>query len=280
VQEGLNNLIQSLRTKLLHEKEEIDSVLDPLQQQLADLNPVVTAMPAAEQDLARMIRQRLDALNAARSKYAKTVGEDEQLPASPKVIDLQTQITDLKTRLVSRQAQLSQNVAAQVQAQRNGDLGVAQNHLAADQKTLDSATQQYSAALTAFQDAETRRNAAVAAQQKKINLMDDQRVAFTDLESAKRDRDDKQAAAEHAFGLEPLSDASVTVIAPTDPRIVYMAGTAGAGLVLIALLAVVSHHAGRKAHKQHALMPDDFDSLVIPMAGHDQSADLRDSDLE
>ncbi len=65
VEEGLNLLVQSLRNKLQSEKQEIDQVLDPVETQLAQLDPVVAALPQAQQDLARKIRQRLDALNAA-----------------------------------------------------------------------------------------------------------------------------------------------------------------------------------------------------------------------
>ncbi len=275
VQEGLSNLVQSLRTKLQKEKEQTDSVLDPLEKQLADLDPVVTAMPAAEQDLARQIKQRLADLNDARKKYAQSVGED-QPPASAKVLDLQNQITDLKSRLVARQQVLTQAAAAAAQARQTTDLTSAQQHLTTDQKTLDAATQSYATALAAFQEVESKRDAAVAAQQKKINLMDDQRAAFTSLESAKRDRDDKQAAAQQAFNLEPVSDASVTVIAPTDPRLIYSAIVLGAGLLIMAILALVSHFSARKKHPAHKLIvPDDFDTLVIPLAGHDSNDDAR-----
>ncbi len=63
VEEGLNNLVQSLRNKLQNEKQLVGQVLDPLEKQLNALDPVVAGMPEAEKDLAHQLHQRLSALN-------------------------------------------------------------------------------------------------------------------------------------------------------------------------------------------------------------------------
>ena len=271
VQEGLNHVIQSLRNKLQKEKQQTDEVLDPLEKQLGDLDPVVAALPAAQQDLAKQIRQRLDALNDARRKYAQAVGDDQIAP-SAKVTDLQNRIADLKIRISARQSDLN----------RNG-LAAAQAKLVADQKTLDEATKSSAAALTAYEDDLTRHRAAVAAQQQKLGLLDDRRAVFTELEAAQRDRDERQSAADHAFDIRPVTEADVTAPATTDPRMMYSLIVTLGGLAAMAALAFFAHSGPRRpagAPHMTPLMDADMDSLVIPLAGHGDGAEIRNSKFE
>jgi chromosome segregation ATPase len=264
VQESLNHVIVNLRNKLTREKQQIDQVLDPLQRELGDLDPVVAAMPQAQQDLARAIRDRLEALNVARTKYAKTVGDDSVNPTG-KITEIQSHIADLKSRIAAREADLTKQAIAVNETHRTGELAAAQAKVAADQTALDAATKNFQAADAAYQDTLARHQNAMAAQQKKISLMDDQRTADSDLEAARRDHDEKQSAADHAFDIKPVSDDDVHAVTQSDPRIVYSAVVAGAGVLALAMLTLVSHSSGRRSSKmpQHPFDAD-TDSLAIP----------------
>jgi pSer/pThr/pTyr-binding forkhead associated (FHA) protein len=270
VQESLDSIIDALRKKLAKEKHQTDQVLDPLQQQLADLDPVVAALPAAQQEVARQIHERLDALNDARQKFADSFG-DEQLAPSAKVVELKNQIADLKADIAARQADLERDAVAARDAQRSGDLATVQARLQTDQQKFDDASKKLEAGLSDYDDVHAKQVAADAAQQKKINLLDDQRSAFADLETARRDRDEKQSAADHAFDIKPITAADVVAIAPPDPRMMYSLAVMGGGLIAIALTAVFSHGGPRRSPKKSAkpTTAADFDSLVIPMASDD-----------
>src|SRR5262249_2731895 len=138
VQESINHVIISLRNKLTKEKQQIDAALDPLEKQLTELDPTVSAMPQAQQDLARLIRQRLEDLNNARTKYAKTVG-DQEISPSAKVADLQTRMADLRSRIASRKTELLSAQAAAMDTQHQKDLATTQVKVGIDQKALDEA---------------------------------------------------------------------------------------------------------------------------------------------
>ena len=272
VQESLNGIIDALRKKLAKEKHQTDQVLDPLQKQLADLDPVVAALPEAQQDVARQIHQRLDALNDARQKFADTFG-DEQIAPSAKVTELKNRIADLKADIAARQADLERSAVAARDEQQTNDMATVQARLQADQKNFDAASKALEAGLSAYDEVHAKQVAADAAQQKKISLLDDQRSAFTDLEAARRDRDEKQSAADHAFDIRPVAATDVVAIAPPDPRMMYSLAVMGGGLIAIALAAVVSHGGPRRSAKKSApAAATDFDSLVIPLASDDDHA--------
>jgi hypothetical protein len=270
VQESLNSIIDALRKKLAKEKHQTDQVLDPLEKQLAALDPQVTALPAAQQELARQIHQRLDALNDARQKFADSFG-DEQLAPSAKVTELKNQIADLKAGIAARQADLERAAVAARDSQHNGDLATIQGRLQTDQQKWVDAKTKLEAEMSDYDDVHGKQLAADAAQQKKINLLDDQRSAFADLETARRNRDEKQSAADHAFDIKPVAATDVVVTAPPDPRMMYSMGVMGGGLIAIALAAVASHGGPRRSSKKSAkpAIATDFDSLVIPMASDD-----------
>jgi pSer/pThr/pTyr-binding forkhead associated (FHA) protein len=273
VQQSLNSIIDALRKKLAKEKHETDEVLDPLEKQLADLDPAVAGLPAAQQDLARQIHSRLDALNDARQKFADAFG-DEQLAPTSKVVELKNEIADLKANIAARQADLERAAVAARDVERNGDVATVQTRLATDQQNFENASKDLEAGLSAYDDLHAKQLAAEQAQQKKINLLDDQRTAFADLENARRDRDEKQSAADQAFDIKPVAATDVTANAPPDPRMMYSLGVMGAGLVAVALAALFSRGGPRQSKKKPAPMhPDaDFDSLVIPLASDDDHA--------
>jgi pSer/pThr/pTyr-binding forkhead associated (FHA) protein len=264
VQEELNHVIQSLRNKLQREKQQTDEVLDPLEKELGDLDPVVAALPAAQQDLAKQIHQRLDALNEARRKYAQAVGDD-QLAPSAKITDLQNRISDLKIRIAARQTDLIRNAVTDRDAQWSADLTAARAKLAADQKTLDAATKSSAVALTAYEDDLARHRAAVAAQRQKLGLLDDRHALSAGLEAAQRDWDDKKSAADHAFDIRPVTDADVTAPALPDPRMMYSLIVALGGLLALAALTFFSHSAVR-APRTTPPTDAELDSLAIPLA--------------
>ena len=153
-------------------------------------------------------------------------------------------------------------------------MATVQARLQADQKNFDTASKALEAGLSAYDEVHAKQVAADAAQQKKISLLDDQRSAFTDLEAARRDRDEKQSAADHAFDIRPVAATDVVAIAPPDPRMMYSLAVMGGGLIAIALAAVVSHGGPRRSEKKSATpaAATDFDSLVIPLASDDDHA--------
>jgi pSer/pThr/pTyr-binding forkhead associated (FHA) protein len=263
VQESINHVIVSLRNKLAKEKQQIDAALDPLEKQLTQLDPTVSALPQAQQDLARLIRERLDDLNTAREKYAKTVG-DEGIAPSAKVADLQTRIAELKSRIAARKADLVTAQAASRDTQHQKNLVAAQAKVDADQKSLDTAAKELETGAAAYEDAHARHETAITAQQKKISLLDDQRAAFTDLQRARRDRDEKQSAADHAFDIAPVTDEDVRVTNPQqDPRIMYMLIIACAGAIGITALAFLSHSSRAKEHESGELESAQHDELDL-----------------
>jgi hypothetical protein len=269
VQQSLDSIIDALRKKLAKEKHQTDQVLDPLQKQLAALDPQVSGLPAAQQELARQIRQRLDTLNDARQKFADSFG-DEQIAPSAKVAELKNRIADLKADIAARQADLERAAVAARDAQHSGDLATIQGRLKADQANLDKASKDLEAGLNAYDDVHAKQLAADAAQQKKMTLLDDQRTAFADLETARKDRDEKQSAADHAFDIAPVTATDVVATAPPDPRMMYSLAVMGGGLIAVALAALASHAGPRRPRKKSASpIATDFDSLVIPMATDD-----------
>jgi len=270
VQEELNHVIQSLRNKLQKEKQQTDEVLDPLEKELGDLDPVVAALPAAQQDLAKQIHQRLDALNEARRKYAQAVGDDQIAPSS-KITELQNRISDLKIRIAARQTDLIRNAVTDRDAQWSADLSAARAKLAADQKMLDAATKSSAAALTAYEDDLARHRAAVAAQQGKLGLMDDRQSLSAELEAAQRDWDEKKSAAGHAFDIRSVTDADVTSPATSDPRMMYSLIVALGGLLALAALTFFSHSTTR-APRTTPPVDADLDSLAL--AGHGDGAEI------
>ena len=277
VQESINHVIVSLRNKLAKEKQQIDQALSPLEQQLANLDPLVSAMPQAQQDLAHLIRQRLDSLNDARTKYAKTVG-DEDISPSAKVADLQTRIADLKSRIASRRIELANAQAAARDSQHQSQLATAQSSVAQDQKNLDAATKALETASATFEDTHARHETAISAEQKKIALLDDQRTAFTDLENAKRDRDEKQSSADHAFDIAAVTGDDVKAAGPSDPRIMYTAFILGGTVIALALLTYVSH-AQNRADREEAASAADRQEFHNPdeLNPNDLNLDLPDS---
>ena len=272
VEEGLNHLVQTLRNKLQKEKQQIGQVLDPLEKQLSELDPVVGGLPEAEQDLARQLRQRLGALNEARQKYAEAVGEGEVAP-SAKITELQKQIAELKDRAGRREQELAQQTLRWRDAEHMQDVGKTKNALDSDQKTSDTARKAYGDVLLVFEEKQAERDAAEAAQQRKINLLDAQRTARSELETAQRDRDEKQSAAERAFDIKPISEGNVIAAGPTDERMMYSLWVLGAGVVALAGLTFVSHTAAHRAHHtdasghphEPAKIAEQLDSLVLPM---------------
>jgi hypothetical protein len=256
----------------------IGQVLDPLEKQLNSLDPVVAGMPEAEQDLAHQLHQRLSALNDARQKYAETVGEGQVAP-SAKVTELQRQIAELKERAARRQQEVAQQKVQSSGAEQAQNIERAKEALAVDLKNLDSARGAYDEFLTVFEEKQTQRKAAEAAQQKKINLMDAQTSTHAELEAAQRDRDEKLAAAAHAFDIKPVTDGDVIAAAPSDPRMMYSLYVLGAGVVLLAGLTFASHSAAHRAHQLgtpgHHEPPDiakEIDSMVLPMASDPQGS--------
>jgi hypothetical protein len=215
----------------------------------------VSALPEAQQELARLIRQRLQDLNNARTKYAKTVG-DEEIAPSAKVSDLQTRIADLKSRVAARKTELATAQAAARDTLHQKDLAAAQAKVDTDQKALEAATKDLETAAAAYEDARGRHATAMAAQQKKIALLDDQRAAFTDLQNARRDRDEKQSAADHAFDIAPVTDDDVRVIVPPDPRMMYWAFILCGGVIAMAFVAFRSHMSNRPAPAEPSEDPD------------------------
>ncbi len=273
VEEGLNNLVESLRSKLQREKQLVGQILDPLEKKLNDLDPVVAGMPQADQDLAKQLRLRLAALNDARQKYAEAVGEGQVSP-SVKVTDLQKQIADLKDKVDRREKDLTQQTVKSRDVAHVQNISKLTAALNADQKNLDAAGSAYGQIVSVFDEKQAEHRKAEAAQQRKINLLDAQRAASTEFEAAQRDRDEKQAAAEHAFDIRPLTDADVIAAAPADPRMMYSLLVLGAGVVLLAGLTFVSHSAAHRAHQLGASghhhepprIAEQIDSMVLPMA--------------
>jgi hypothetical protein len=265
VEASLNNIIDALRKKLAKEKHQTDEILDPLQKQLANLDPAAAALPAAEQDLARRIHQRLDALNDARQKFAETFGENAIAP-SAKVMELQKRIAGLKADIAARQADMERAAAAAREAWEHYDPAEAQARVRTDQENFDATSKALEAEMSAFDDAHAKQVAADAAQQKKVNLLDDQQSAEAALETARKDRDEKQSAADHAFEIKPVTSADVATIAPADPRMMYSAAVMAGGLIAVALVAFASHGGHRGLPKESEAGPDmdaDFDSLDL-----------------
>jgi len=272
VEEGLDLLVQSLRNKLQSEKREIDEVLDPVDKQLSRLGPLVAALPQTQQDLARQIRQRLDALNEARQKYAVAVGDDAAVPTA-KIVDLQKRIADLKQQITRRESDLAREKLQSLDAQRRQDIAARNGSIEADEQKLAAARNANGEFLLVYEEKEAEHDAAVAAQAKKMRLLDEQRSAEADLQTAQRNRDDAQSAAEAAFDIRPISQADVVIAAPSDPRMMYSIITGVAGLAACGLLLLISHLAAersfRKRHADaHASAPtsEQLDSLVLPMA--------------
>jgi chromosome segregation ATPase len=273
VQESLNSIIDALRKKLAKEKHQTDQVLDPLEKQLADLDPVVAALPAAQQDLARQIHQRLDDLNNARQNFAETFG-DEQIAPSAKITELKNRIADLKANIVARQADLEREAAVARDQQQKDDMATLQMRLQTDQKKFEDSSIALEAGLSAYDEIHAKQVAADGAQQRKMGLLDDQRSAFADLEAARRDRDEKQSAADHAFDIKPVAATDVIATAPPDPRMMYSLAVMGGGLVAVTLMAIFSHSGYRHFGKKSATpaITAELDSLVIPLASDDDHA--------
>jgi len=267
VQDSLNSIIDALRKKLAKEKHQTDEVLDPLQQELANLDPVVAALPAAQQDLAKRLHDRLDELNDARQKYSDTFG-DEMLAPSPKVSELKDRIASLKADILARQTDLQRKAIAAQDAQQHQDVADAQVRLQMDQSNLDSATKSLAAVLASYDELHARQVSSESAQQRKINLLDDRSAVYAALESARRDRDEKQSAAEHAYDIKPVTAADVISSAPPDSRTTYYVVIMGAALIAMMLAALASH--GQKSEKKR--VSTNFDSLVIPMASDEDHA--------
>ena len=123
-------MIDSLRKKLAKEKHQTDQVLDPLERQLADLDPVVAAMPAAQQDLARQIHQRLDCPQRSPAEIYANRRRRSDRPFA-KVTELKGRIADLRSehrRPAGRPGTAARTVAAG--ARRSGDLAMAQAQVA------------------------------------------------------------------------------------------------------------------------------------------------------
>jgi hypothetical protein len=215
--------------------------------------------------VARKLHEKLDALNNARQKYSDSFG-DQMLAPSPKVSELTDHIASLKADILARQTDLQRKAVAAQDAQQRQDVADAQVRLQTDQANLDAASKTLQAALAGYDELHARQSAAQSAQQKKIQLLDDRSAAYAALESAQRDRDEKESAAEHAYDIRPVTSADVVSIAPPDQRTNYMLGAAGAGLVAMMLAALVSH--GERGEKKKA-GPTALESLMIPMGSDD-----------
>jgi pSer/pThr/pTyr-binding forkhead associated (FHA) protein len=272
VEEGLNMLVQSLRNKLQSEKREIDNVLGPVEKQLNGLDPVVAALPLAQQDQARQIHARLDALNEARRKYAAAVGDGDVNP-SAKIANLQKRVADLKQQIAQRQAELARQKQQSFDVQQTQSLAAANSTLEADERKLEASRNANGGFLLVFEEKEAEHDAGVAAQTRKMHLLDDQRAADAQLEAAQRTRDDKQSAAQRAFDIRPITAADVIATAPIDPRMTDSIFAVIAGLAAAALLMLISHFAAEQAfRRRHAhphappAIPEQLDSLILPMA--------------
>ncbi len=267
VEASINGVIDSLRKKLSKEKQQTDAVLNPLERQLADLDPIVTAMPSAQQDLAREIRQRLETLNQARQSYAQTVGEDQIAPSS-KVNELKGRIAELRVAIAAREADLSRQAAIAASSAHAQEVAAAQARLQSDQIQLSDATKAVESGLGDYDELHNRQVRAQSAQQKKMFLMEEQQAAATELENAKRDLDEKQSAADHAFDIKPIVASDVVAVTPTDPRMLYSMIVLAVGLLAFALAAYMSPHAPRQAVERADKVAKKLDSL-LPLAQDD-----------
>ncbi len=192
---------------------------------------------------------------------------------------MQKQIAELKDRTARREQDFAQKKVQTRDAEHMQDIAKAKETLDADLKTLDAARSDYNQTLLAFEEKQAQHQAAEAAGQKKINLLDAQKTAYTELEAAQRDRDEKLADADHAFDIKPITDADVIAAAPADPRMMYSLFVLGAGVVLLAGLTFVSHAAAHRAHQLGASghheppnIAEQIDSLVLPMASDPQGS--------
>jgi pSer/pThr/pTyr-binding forkhead associated (FHA) protein len=213
---GLNKVIDSLRNRLAKEKQQIDDVLNPLENQLKSLDPTVAALPDAQRALAQQIRDRLAALNDARRNYAQAVGQGAAAPSATET-DLQKQVDELKARFDERQANLSEQVQKTVGDERARQLSDAQLKLEADKKALDDAKNAYDAARIEFDDLNARQRdaqAATASMQLDKDQLDQQKRT---LEVLQRQSQQKQAEANVSFDIKPISDLDV-VSTSSDPR--------------------------------------------------------------
>jgi chromosome segregation ATPase len=238
VSEGLDKLSTSLKYKLQLEREQIDQVLNPMEKQLAGLDPDVAALPDNQQDVARQLRQRLDGLNAARKQYAQAIASDQQSP-SDKVLSLQKQIDDVKSQLDSPQADSdSQDVL---------------------QTALDSANKE-------LQRAQKRADDAQAARGRVLDLGAQLNALNDSLTTATAAQVQKKELAEHAFDILPVSDNDVLVSA-TDARKDYCLYSIAVLAFVFAMLTMAAHASGnRDSEQQNIQNPPQAPVAVLPIA--------------
>jgi len=209
-------VIDSLRNRLQKEKQQTDGVLDPLEQQLKDLDPTVAALPDAQRALAQQLRQRLATLNEARRTYAGVVGGGATAPSAIET-DLQKQIDDLKARYDEHQANLAEQIQKSVGDQSATQLADAQHKLDADKQAVDAAKNTYNAARIDYDNLTARHTDAQAALAS-MQLGKDQLVQQTRaLDQLRHDQEQKKSEAEHSFDIKPFTESDVTSTA-TDPR--------------------------------------------------------------
>jgi pSer/pThr/pTyr-binding forkhead associated (FHA) protein len=240
VETGLDQVIAANRSKLDKEKVQIDQVLDPLEKQLSDLDPVVAALPDAQQELARKIRERLNALNDARKHYADAVGEGTTAP-SAKVTSLQQQLSALKTQFDRRQADLAILVNKRLEVQRGQDLITTKQKLDSDTENLTAIQKAYFDVQLKLEDVSAKRDAAKADQIRLLGLADEKTDAAKAVDDAQRDYDQKQAASASAYDIKPFSDGDVTSEQSGDPRWNYSAFAVIGLAVIFAMMTVISN---------------------------------------
>ena len=247
VADGLNKVIESLRRKLQKEKQQIDEVLDPLDQQLANLE---AALPDAQQHLAQDLRQRLKTLNDARRQYADAVGEGQASP-SARVTELQKQMDDLKGRFDRRQRDLTQQMRPALGDQRGAQLAEAQKQLDADKLILEDAKQAYDRVRVEYDQQAGHREDAASARARIAELTDELQNRTSQLDLSIRDRDQKQAQANRSFDIQPLADADITGT-QVDPRRDYCLYAIPALAILFAILTyAASRHGSADSHRLH-----------------------------
>ncbi|MDP9175044.1 MAG: FHA domain-containing protein [Planctomycetota bacterium] len=241
VQDGLNKLIDSLRNKLVREKQQIDDVLDPLEKQFSDMGPLLASLPGSQQDLAKQLHDRLAALNNARRQYADAVASSGAAPSS-KVTDLQKQMDDLKARFDRRQTDLTAQLEKTPGDQQGQALSIAQAKLDADKAALDAAKKNYDGIRVQYDDAAGRHEEAQLAQASIVNLNQALARAASQLEVAVQDRDVKQAQAAHSYTIKPFQETDVQ-FSSIDRRFETGTYTIGGLALLFAILIFWFHGA-------------------------------------
>jgi pSer/pThr/pTyr-binding forkhead associated (FHA) protein len=237
-QDNMNKLLDTMRRKLGDEKKQIADVLEPVDRQLSDMNPTITAMPANQQDIAKAIRQSLETLNKANQQYAEVIGQGETSP-STSVMELQKNIDELKSRFDRRQADLTMQMQQSLGFQRGRALADAQQTLDKDKQIMEEAKNSYDAARLDYDQAAGRVDDAQAATVRLSELKQELKSRSDERDAAVTDADRKQAAADRTFDIQPLDPTAVVVVPETDPRREYSLMSVAVLAVLFAAVAIL-----------------------------------------